>query len=92
LAATPHELEELLQALCTAGVDAFLCHTPALTRPAFPGNPLTFAAWVRLLSHKPTIAELTGQLSSSSEFADILRLIHSGKIDLIAHRPVPTTP
>lgn len=92
LAATPHELEELLQALSTAGVDAFLCHTPAFTRPAFPGNPLTFAAWVRLLSHKPTIAELTGPLSSSSEFADILRLIHSGKIDLIAHRPVPTTP
>ena len=91
LAATPHELEELLHALCAAGADAFLCNTQNVNRPAFYGNQLTFAAWVRLLTHKPTIAELPLSAATAPEFTDILRLIHSEKIDLIAHRP-PTAP
>lgn len=96
LAASPHELEELLHPLCEAGVDAFLCTSQNGNRPAFTGSPLSFASWVRLLTHKLTIAEISTALPlttpPSAEFAHILRLLHTGQMDLIAHRPVPATP
>ena len=50
-----HEMEELLHPLSEAGVDIFHCASTHYARPALEGNPLTLAAWVRLLTGKPTI-------------------------------------
>lgn len=56
-ASTPAELESLVNCLCDAGVDIFACTTGDVHLPAFTGNPLNLAAWVRMLSRRPVIAE-----------------------------------
>lgn len=80
-----HELEELLQALCAAGVDMFHCNTHNHVRPAFSGSPLSMAGWVRLLTHKPTIGELNTEGSQTTPLLPhMLRLLRSAEVDLLA--------
>lgn len=54
LVQTPHELEEFLQVLCSAGVDVFSCD--GLGTPAFHGSALNLAGWTRMLSQRPVMA------------------------------------
>lgn len=81
-----HELAELLHMLCDAGADVFHCSATHFARPALPGNPLTLAAWVRLLTGKPTIC--TGNIGSATPqshlFNGLLRMLHANSVDLIA--------
>ncbi len=95
LAQNAHELAELLHMLCDAGADIFHCSTAHFARPALPGSPLTLAAWVRLLTGKPTIC--TGNIGSmvpqSHLFNGLLRMLHANSVDLIAlNRTLHHTP
>jgi 2,4-dienoyl-CoA reductase-like NADH-dependent reductase (Old Yellow Enzyme family) len=56
IAATPGELEILLQRLVAAGVDWFDVSTRRFWEPAFGTDPRSLAAWTRALSGKPVIA------------------------------------
>lgn len=81
---TAHELEELLHPLCEAGVDIFHCSAIHYARPALEGSPLTLAAWVRMLTGKPTIA--AGGIHHPNQVSppiDLLRLLHASAFDLI---------
>ncbi len=80
LADSPHELSELLQPLCAAGVDVFDCSENRRPEPAFVGNPLTLAAWTRLLTHKPVISGGGVDFNVSES----VRMVRSGEADLIA--------
>lgn len=55
LAASPAELERMLNALCEAGVDIFACDDTGVERPAFHGSAMNLAGWVRMLTHRPVI-------------------------------------
>lgn len=90
LAHTAYELGELLHPLSDAGVDIFHCSALHHARPALEGNPLTLAAWVRLLTDKPTICAGT-QAPPPENFTKqyLLRLLHARAIDLIS---IPQTP
>lgn len=94
LANTAHELEQLLHPLCDAGVDIFHCSAIHYARPALEGNPLTLAAWVRMLTGKPTIS--AGGIGKEHNYAmahatpayrameSILRMLRAQAFDLIA--------
>ena len=81
-----HELAELLHMFCDAGVDIFHCAATHFARPALPGSALTLAAWVRLLTGKPTIC--TGSIGSlapqSHLFNGLILMLHTHAVDLIA--------
>ena len=84
---TAHELGELLHPLSEAGVDIFHCSATHFARPALEGNPLTLAAWVRLLTGKPTIS--AGGIEHPSPphvrtLDSLIRLLHANAFDLIA--------
>jgi 2,4-dienoyl-CoA reductase-like NADH-dependent reductase (Old Yellow Enzyme family) len=55
LASTPGELEQFLQPLSAAGVDAFHCSTRRFWEPEFAGSDLNLAGWTKKLTGKPTI-------------------------------------
>lgn len=79
-----HELEELLQPLCAAGVDMFHCNTHNHARPAFSGSPLSLAGWVRILTHNPTIGELCATGTQAAHLLPhMLRLLHTAEVDLL---------
>lgn len=80
LADSPHELSELLRALCAAGVDIFDCSEHHYAEPAFVGNPLTMAAWVRLLTNKPVISGG----GAAANVSESVRMVRAGEVDLIA--------
>lgn len=89
LVATATEAEQLLTPMNEAGVDIFHCDSKHFTYPAFPGSPLTFASWVRLLTHKPTICSggISGVLhrpSTDAVFMHLLHLLQAETFDLIA--------
>lgn len=87
---TAHELEQLLSPLSDAGVDIFHCSSLHHDRPALEGNPLTFAAWVRLITGKPTICDegihttLSDNSPSAAHIQHLLNRLHAGAIDLIS--------
>lgn len=93
---TAREMEELLHPLCDAGVDIFHCSATHYARPALDGNPLTLAAWVRMLTGKPTIAAGGIRHPKHAAFSEaLLRLLHAAAFDLIAindntNPPAPT--
>lgn len=91
------ELEELLQPLSDAGVDIFHCSALHHAQPAVDGNALTFAAWIRLLTGKPTISTMlmqdthhtassypTGSTHPIRTWERLIQLLRNGSIDLIA--------
>lgn len=80
LVESPQELAELLQPLCAAGVDVFDCSEYRHAEPAFVGNPLTIAAWTRLLTNRPVISG-GGTVVNITES---VRMVRSGEADLIA--------
>jgi 2,4-dienoyl-CoA reductase-like NADH-dependent reductase (Old Yellow Enzyme family) len=55
LARTPQELEQFLQPLVDAGVDAFHCSTRRFWEPEFAGSDLNLAGWTKKLTGKPVI-------------------------------------
>jgi len=65
LARTPEELEELLDILAAAGVDAFHCSQRRYWEPEFPGSDLNLAGWAKRLTGKPSIA--VGSVGLSGE-------------------------
>jgi 2,4-dienoyl-CoA reductase-like NADH-dependent reductase (Old Yellow Enzyme family) len=55
LARTPEELDQFLQPLVDAGVDAFHCSTRRFWEPEFPESDLNLAGWTKKLTGKPAI-------------------------------------
>jgi len=55
LARTSQELEQFLQPLVDAGVDAFHCSTRRFWEPEFAGSDLNLAGWTKKLTGKPVI-------------------------------------
>lgn len=88
-----HELSEMLQPLCDAGVDIFDCAETHYAQPAFAGSPLTLSAWTRLLTGKPVISggsvgmpSAYSSPSGNSErvLLNLVRKLRSGELDLVA--------
>lgn len=80
---SPQELEALVSALCSAGVDIFACVGGMVHFPAFAGSPLNMACWVRLLSQRPVIAEGGIGLRSDS-LLHLARSLMAQEFDLVA--------
>lgn len=91
------ELEELLHPLSEAGVDIFHCSSLHHAQPAVEGNSLTFSAWIRLLTGKPTISTMlmrdthhtpttypTGSTHPARHWERLIQLLRNGSVDLIA--------
>lgn len=66
IADSPEELADWLAPLVRAGVDGFHVSTRRFWDPAFPGNDLTLAGWVRRLTGLPVIA--VGSVLLDSDF------------------------
>ncbi len=89
LVSSAAEAEQLLTPLSEAGVDIFHCASKHYTYPAFPGSPLTFASWVRLLTHKPTICaggigNALRRATTDSALLHLLHLLQAESFDLIS--------
>jgi 2,4-dienoyl-CoA reductase-like NADH-dependent reductase (Old Yellow Enzyme family) len=82
-AASPQELEQLVAALCSAGVDIFACVGDMVHYPAFSGSPLNMACWVRMLSQRPVIAEGGVGLRTGS-LQQLARSLVAQEFDLVA--------
>lgn len=81
LVSSPQELGQMLEPLVHAGVDIFDCSTSRHYAAAeFSGSPLSFAAWVRLLSGRPVIS--VG--SPGAPPSRLLQMLSAGEIDFIA--------
>lgn len=70
---SPEQLAEWLTPLVRAGADSFHVSTRRFWEPAFPGNELSPAAWVRRLTGKPVIA--VGSVMLNTDFK-----AHDGKL------------
>lgn len=66
LADTSTELEQLLQLIVAAGVDAIHCSTRRFWEPGFAGDPLTLAGWMRRIGGVPVIA--VGSVTLEADF------------------------
>ncbi|RSL30221.1 12-oxophytodienoate reductase [Salibacterium salarium] len=66
IAATPEELDSILQPLVEAGVDIFHCSTRRFWEPEFEGSDLNLAGWTKKLSGKPVIS--VGSVGLDGEF------------------------
>lgn len=91
LAESPHELKEMLECLCAAGVDVFDCSERRHAAPAFPGSALSLASWVRLLSGCPVISggAVGGEpsipgLHEPGNLRRLLQMLQGGEVDLVA--------
>jgi 2,4-dienoyl-CoA reductase-like NADH-dependent reductase (Old Yellow Enzyme family) len=80
---SPQELEQLVSALCAAGVDIFACVGATVHFPAFAGSPLNMACWVRILSQRPVIAEGGVGLRADS-LQQLARSLVAREFDLVA--------
>lgn len=80
---SPQELEQLVSALCAAGVDIFACVGEMVHFPAFAGSPLNMACWVRMLSQRPVIAEGGVGLRADS-LQQLVRSLVAREFDLVA--------
>jgi 2,4-dienoyl-CoA reductase-like NADH-dependent reductase (Old Yellow Enzyme family) len=56
VAATPHELEQLLMPVAEAGATLFHASTRRFWEPAFPDSELSLAGWAKRLTGRPAIA------------------------------------
>ena len=95
IAATPHELEQILLPLVAAGVDMFDASTRRFEQPAFEGSPLTLAGWTRKLAGKPTMCvggvgldrDLMASRADGAEtvdnVTDVAARIQRGEFDLV---------
>ena len=68
--ATPDQLGLALATFVDAGVDFFHCSTRRFWEPEFAGSELSFPAWVRKLSGKPTITAGSVTLDSAFTMVD----------------------
>ncbi|MGO4388692.1 12-oxophytodienoate reductase [Microvirga sp. 2YAF29] len=73
VADSPEQLADWLTPLVRAGADGFHVSTRRFWEPAFPGNELSPAAWVRRLTGKPVIA--VGSVMLKTDFK-----AHDGKL------------
>lgn len=97
LAEDAYHLETMLHMLCQAGVDIFHCSAHDHARPAFEGNALPVAAWVRMLTHKPIITDVPESNSApeparhhisgsalTHPLAHIIRILRAEEADLVS--------
>lgn len=70
IAQTPQELAVVVEALAEAGVDVFHGSTRRYWEPAFAGDALGFAGWLRKLSGRPAIAVGSVTLANDFKSAD----------------------
>src|SRR5271166_4327586 len=78
LARTPNELDQFLQPLVDAGVDAFHCSTRRYWEPEFPGSELNLAGWTKKLSGKPTIT--VGSITLNQDLITTFRTTETAAI------------
>jgi 2,4-dienoyl-CoA reductase-like NADH-dependent reductase (Old Yellow Enzyme family) len=95
LAAAPAELEQMLAPLIDAGVDLFDCSQRRYWEPAFEGDRLNLAGWVKRLTDKPTmtvgsvgldvelITSLSGEASQPARLDHLLAALDRGEFDLV---------
>lgn len=93
LADTGAELEELLDPLVAAGIDAFHVSTRRYWLPAFEGDSRTLSGWTKAITGLPTITLgsvgvaapfLGGENADTLSLAPLLELYERGEFDLIA--------
>jgi 2,4-dienoyl-CoA reductase-like NADH-dependent reductase (Old Yellow Enzyme family) len=96
LAETPQELEVIVGALASAGVDIFDVSTRVFSGAAFAGSDMGLAGWVRKLSGKPSITvggigfdkELAASFAEPTKAIDnlgeVVRRFDGGEFDLVA--------
>ncbi len=75
IARTPQELEIIVQSLACAGVDLFHCSTRRFWEPEFEGDPRNLAAWVRVLSGRPTMT--VGSVTLGTDFKAPTGKVHA---------------
>lgn len=68
LAQNPDELEQFLEPLVDAGVDAFHCSTRRFWEPEFEGSELNLAGWTKKITGKPCIT--VGSVGLDGGFVD----------------------
>lgn len=91
---TPAELQVVVEALSSAGVDVFDVSTRRIWEPAFSGSSRTLAGWTRAISGAPVIAVGSVGVTSPVEGDDqdlrgldlehILDLYERGEFDVLA--------
>jgi 2,4-dienoyl-CoA reductase-like NADH-dependent reductase (Old Yellow Enzyme family) len=97
VAKDPRELEEWLDVLVEAGVDAFDCSQRRYWEPEFPGSPLNFAGWVKKITGKPVITVgsvglniemlasiMKGQSAQATSLGPLMDMFNRGDFDLVA--------
>lgn len=97
VAKDPQELEEWLEMLVEAGVDAFDCSQRRYWEPEFAGSPLNFAGWVKKITGKPVITVgsvglniemlasiMKGQSAQSTSLKPLMEMLNRGDFDLVA--------
>lgn len=87
IAATPADLEAILEPLVDAGVDVFHCSTRHFASPEFEGSDLNLAGWVKKISGRPTIT--VGSVGLSKDLAvegleQVEAMLDRDEIDLVA--------
>jgi 2,4-dienoyl-CoA reductase-like NADH-dependent reductase (Old Yellow Enzyme family) len=99
LARSPEELQEILQLLAKAGVDAFDCSQRRYWEAEFAGSPLNLAGWTKKLTGKATMtvgsvglskelmtrgADSLGQHAEVANIDPLLERLEADEFDLVA--------
>ena len=99
LAPTPQLLEDFLQPLIDAGVDAFHCSQRRFWEPEFEDSDLNLAGWVKKITGMPTITvgsvsldqdfilqptEGEGAVSEPASIDRLVEMMDRGEFDLVA--------
>lgn len=78
-----HTLAVIVQRLVASGVDIFMVTDKHYAEPAFAGNPISLAAWVKMLSRRPVIC--AGAVGLDGEALEgVARLLILGQTDMVA--------
>lgn len=75
IAASPSDLQSLVEPLVAAGIDIFHCSTRRFWEPEFDGDPRNLAAWVREISGRPVIT--VGSVTLNVDFKAPLGKVHA---------------
>jgi 2,4-dienoyl-CoA reductase-like NADH-dependent reductase (Old Yellow Enzyme family) len=83
IAASPAELEQLLQPISAAGVDIFDASTRRFFEPEFAGSSLNLAGWTQRITGKPTMT--VGSIGLNK---DLYQGFQEGEVGLVDLKPV----
>jgi 2,4-dienoyl-CoA reductase-like NADH-dependent reductase (Old Yellow Enzyme family) len=91
---SPDELAAWVGPLAEAGVDIFHCSQRRYCTPAFEGDPMNLAGWVKRITGKPSITVgsvglqpgfyESANAGSDLSLNDLVRRLNAGEFDLVA--------